>query len=328
MHPGPDYSVADVERGWVKALKNQGCDVAIYNLNDRLCYYAAALINGKRLDGPQILEHAGYGLHGKLWEWWPDLIIVISGFYVLPITWELLKYRDHKTVIMFTESPYEDDRQLSLVEYAKPDVVILNDPTNRERFDAVHDDVHFFGHSYDPEIHYPGRADRSVDFSFVGSGYPSRAEFLEQVDWTGLNVEFAGNWKDCNEPLRSFLIHPQDQCYENEDAAGLYRRTKVSANLYRAEANSPELSAGWACGPREIELAATETFFLRQSRGESDELFPMLPTFTEPGDFSAQLRWWLAHDKEREDAARRAREAVAGRTFDVAARRLLKLVGE
>ena len=103
-------------------------------------------------------------------------------------------------------------------------------------------------------------------------------------------------------------------------------------NLYRGndpiEANAPELQKGWACGPREIELAATETFFLREPRGEGDELFPMLPTFTEPAEFSDLLRYYVAHDKEREDAARRARQAAKTRTFDASARRLLKLVGD
>lgn len=330
--PGADFSVADVERGWTKALKAAGCDVAFYNLNDRLVYYANAIIAGKPLPAGQIVEHAAYGLHGKLWEWWPDLLIVISGFYVLPVTWELLKYRPHRSVIVFTESPYEDDRQLRLVKEADPDIVILNDPTNRAEFDAIHDDVHYFGHCYDPDIHYPTTTERTVDFSFVGTGYPSRRKFFEQVDWTGLNVELAGHWKDCVDPLRSFLIHDPDECYPNEQTADLYRRSKVAANLYRGndpvEANAPHLMDGWACGPREIELAATETFFLREPRGEGDELFPMLPTFTEPDEFSELLRWWLAHEKEREDAARRARVAILDRTFDANARRLLQLVGD
>lgn len=289
-------------------------------------------MNEQRLDGTQIVEHAAFGLHGKLWEWWPDLLIVISGFYVMPITWELLKFRPHRTVIVFTESPYEDDRQLNLVEKATPDIVILNDPVNRERFDQVHDNVHYFGHAYDPEIHYPGTASRSTDFCFVGSGYPSRQRFFEQVDWSGLNVELAGHWKNATDPLRSFLIHPSDECYPNTDAADLYRRSKVAANLYRGndpiEANSPELMDGWAMGPRELELAACETFFLREPRGEGDDLFPMLPTFTEPAEFSDLLRFWLAHEREREDAARRARKAVHDRTFVANARRLLKLAGD
>jgi hypothetical protein len=36
IHPGPDFSVHDVYAGWVFALKQLGCQVFEYNLNDRL----------------------------------------------------------------------------------------------------------------------------------------------------------------------------------------------------------------------------------------------------------------------------------------------------
>lgn len=332
VHPGADFSVADVERGWVKALRALGQDVATYNLHDRLAFFAAATVNGERIPGDEIVQHAALGIHGKLWEWWPDWVIVISGFYVMPITWQILQHRPHRTAIVFTESPYEDDRQLNLVQKADPDIVILNDPINRDRFDQIHDAVHYFPHAYDPEIHHPSSDTRNVDFSFVGTGYPSRQEFLRQVDWSGLDVRLAGHWKNCVPELDGFLEHPKDECFPNIMAANLYRGTKVSANLYRGadpcEANHEALRIGWAMGPREVELAACETFFLREPRGEGDGLFPMLPTFQSPAEFESQMRWYLAHPKEREAAAHAARAAVADRTFDANARRLLTLLGD
>jgi hypothetical protein len=36
VHPGPDFSVHDVYAGWYEALQKLGCQVAGYNLNDRL----------------------------------------------------------------------------------------------------------------------------------------------------------------------------------------------------------------------------------------------------------------------------------------------------
>jgi len=53
---------------------------------------------------------------------------------------------------------------------------------------------------------------------------------------------------------------------------------------------------GWVHG--EIELAATETFFLRDPRPESDLILPMLPSFTSPEEFSDKLRWWLDHEPQ------------------------------
>jgi hypothetical protein len=79
-------------------------------------------------------------------------------------------------------------------------------------------------------------------------------------------------------------------------------------------------------GPREVEMAATGLFFLRDPRGEGDEILDMLPTFASPEDASEQLRYWLAHDDERQALAGKAREAVADRTFHNHAATLLRLL--
>ena len=100
----------------------------------------------------------------------------------------------------------------------------------------------------------------------------------------------------------------------------------MSANLYRKEASDGGTSDGWAMGPREVELAACETFFLREPRGEGDEVLSMLPTFTTPTEFEDLLRWWLAHPAERKSAAAQARVAIADRTFEATAARLLRLI--
>lgn len=330
-HPGADFSVADVHRGYVKALRALGCQVAEFNLHDGLAFYANCEFDGQPLDHERIVEHAALQVHSKLWEWWPDLVVVISGFYIMPITWQILHARPHRTAVIFTESPYEDDRQLNLVEQADPDVVILNDPVHIDNFRAAHKTVEYLPHCYDPDIHYPGKS-KTVDFSFVGTGYPSRIRLFEQTDWTGISAQFAGHWSGLadDSPLVPFLLADKRECLPNEEAADLYRASKMSANLYRGkdpvEANQPALQTGWSVGPREIELAACGTPFLREPRGEGDELFPMLPTFTCAGEFSERLRWWLTHDDARDDAADQARTAVALRKFDNNARRLLELV--
>ena len=267
-------------------------------------------------------------MHGKLYEWWPDLVVVISGFYVHPWTWDILKFRPHKTAVIFTESPYEDDRQLTLVEKAAPDVVVLNDPINIGKFRAAHDKVIYLPHCYDPDIHYPSTQPPDTDFVFVGTGYQDRIELLDAVNWDGLTVKLAGNWNTEHTQLSPFLVNPPAECIDNRDAADLYRRAKVSMNRYRREANRPELRDGYAVGPREVELAACQTFFLRDDREESNVLFPMLPTFTTADELEEMIRWWAAHDRARNKAAVRARQQIINRTFDQNTRRLLQLVDD
>jgi hypothetical protein len=46
VHPGVHFSVADVYNGLRKGLEANGCQVATYNLDDRLEFYARAHVQG------------------------------------------------------------------------------------------------------------------------------------------------------------------------------------------------------------------------------------------------------------------------------------------
>lgn len=328
--PGPYFSVQDVARGWVRGLRQIGCEVVSFNFSDRLNFYSAAQVpkNGRLCNafGPEeAAVLASKGLESAAYEVWPDVVVVVSGFFIPPPVYDLLRVRGCKVVLLHTESPYEDDRQVARAAHA--DLNIVNDPTNLERFREIAP-THYLHHCYDPAIHHPRPPVPGLgsDFCFVGTGYPSRTGFMEAVDWSGVDVALAGHWKnlDQSSPLRPFLVHPLDHCLENEDAAGYYASTRASFNLYRREASAT--ADGWAMGPREVELAACGTFFLRDPRGESDDILSMLPTFHGPDDFGEKLRWWLAHDDLRTEAALKAQAAVHDRTFDKSAARLLELL--
>lgn len=314
----------------MKGLGLAGAQVLDFNFDDRLNFYASCHVpkDGelkKAFDPAEAAMLAAKGLENACYEFLPDVVVIVSGFFIPPAIYELLRLRGVKVVLIHTESPYEDDRQIIRAQYA--DLNVLNDPTNLERFQSVAPTV-YLPHSFDPTIHHPRPATSWArsDFCFVGTGYPSRVEFLEAVDWSGIDAAIGGNWRDLtpDSPLLPFLAHDIAACMPNEGTADLYASTKASANIYRKEASAS--SDGWSMGPREVELAAIGTFFLREARGESDEVLPMLPTFDSPGDFSEKLRWWLAHDDERTEAALKAQAAVQDRTFEVSAARLLALL--
>lgn len=321
VRPGPNFSVQDVAAGWTKGLRNNGCEVADFNFDDRLSFYCTHPKVGTAVEGALL---AAKGIQSAAYEFLPDVVVVVSGFFIPPGTYDLLRARGVKVVILHTESPYEDDKQAIRATHA--DLNIVNDPTNLDTFPAG---SMYLPHCYDPQIHHPRPAepDARSDFAFVGTGYKSRIEFFEAVDWSGIDAAFAGQWAgtDDDSILRKFLAHDVKECCPNDEAAILYASTKVSANVYRKEATHN--ADGWAMGPREVELAACGTFFMREPRAEGDELFPMLPTFDSPEDFEDKLRWWLAHDDERTNAAALARMAVADRTFDNSAARLLNALG-
>jgi spore maturation protein CgeB len=320
----------DVHAGWMRALQNAGHTVASLNLGDRIDFYHSAHVKkGRRwvkaFADLEAVKLASKGVEASVFEFMPDIVFLTSGFFVPTDTLNLLRSRGVKVVLMHTESPYEDDVQISRAEHA--DLNLVNDPTNLDRFPA---NSVYQWHCYDPAVHRPRepRPECASDFCFVGTAYPSRIAFLEQVDWTDIDVALAGNWRriDPQSPLVKFVAHDLAECVDNTDAVDLYAATKVSANLYRKEAQRAELSEGWAMGPREVELAACGIPFLREPRGEGDEILSMLPTFTTPDEFGLRLRELLADETRRLAVAGAARDAIADRTFANAATRLLDLL--
>jgi spore maturation protein CgeB len=284
-------------------------------------------------DRDQVVRMAANGIYSAVFQFLPDLVFIVSAFFVPLEVLEVLRDRRVKIVMLYTESPYEEKRQIEKARYA--DLAVLNDPLNLAMYDDAGIPALYSPHAYRPMLHYPGPGedDLETDFAFAGTGYPGRVRFFERMHelgaFDGIDVTLAGNWQQCRpqSPLMRLLSHDPNECVENELTARVYRSAKAGMNLYRDEPTDNG-QRPVACGPREIEMAASGLFFLRDPGPESDELFPMLPTFAGPEDAAEQLRWWLAHDTAREEAALKARAAVRHRTFGASAARLLEALAE
>lgn len=330
-HPGPHFSVHDVYVGWAEGFRDLGLKVAEFNLGDRLTFYELITLDRgagpqKALSGDATRELAVNGLCAALYRLRPDVLFVVSAFFYPLELYGLAAKHGTRVVVLHTESPYEDDRQLTVARHVAEHggLNLINDPFNLIQFPRGTD---YAPHAYRPTVHYPGRPDPTLvcDLAFVGTGYPSRVTYLEAMHLEGLDVILAGNWPGLADqsPLRPMLAHAEDECVDNQQAADLYRSARMGLNLYRREATRPELSAGWAMGPREVEMAACGLPFLRESRSEGDQILPMLPRVTGPDDATEQLRWWLEHPDERAEVAARARAAIEDRTFRAHAARLM-----
>ena len=333
VQPGPEFSVLDVHRGWVEALRKAGHLVVDINLSERLEFYGRAINDpaiARNFPDPDLAAAmlASKGIEAACFEVKPDVLFMTSGFYIPPEVYKACHVNGITTVLLCTESPYEDDNQLKWAPWA--DVILLNDPTNLGRFRELNPRTYYFPHAYDPARHHPGEPSEDClsEFAFVATGFPSRIEFMEAVDWSGIDALFAGNWQKLSphSPLIEFMAHDLSQCLDNHNTVRVYQSTKASANLYRRENLLASNIDGWSMGPREVELAACGTFFLRDPRPEGDEVFPMLPTFTDPDDFGEKLRWWIEHDDAREKVTKLAQQAVEPYTFDNNVAKLLTLL--
>jgi hypothetical protein len=339
IHPGPSWSVADVFNGWSEALTGLGEQVEEYELDARLRFYNGTIAETgqlkpcgcpgirKFLDREQAIQLAVDGILSAAYRWWPDVIMCVSAFFVPPWLLEVIRGRRHKVVMLMTESPYQDDYQLKMAAYA--DLTLLNDPVNLDAYRQV-GPAEYMPQGYRPSIHYPAlpESPQKWDLSFIGTGFPSRVAFFRDMDLGGLDVRLSGLWMDLPEdsPLRDWTATESDDCIDNHETAQIYRWSRTGINFYRREAEKSHEGEGVACGPREIEMAACGLFFARDPRPESDELFPMLPSFSSPEEASDIIRWALAVPRQREQAATWARNAVQGRTFTEHAKQLLRLL--
>ncbi len=286
----------------------------------------------RALDREQAVRLAADGILSAAYQFWPQVILLVSAFFLPEAVIESLRRRGHKIVVLHSEAPYEDEQQLKRAAWG--DINLLNDPANIDAFRAICPESHYMPHAYRPGFHKPGPVIEGMrcDLAFNGTGFQSRIEFFEKMlpGLQGLDVMLTGNWQalEDDSPLNELLAHEKDRCLDNEQAVSLYRSARAGLNLYRQEALDANAGQGWAMGPREIELAATGLFFLRDRRPESDEVLWMLPSFDSPGDAAEKLRWWLdpARDSRRADAALGARRAIAGRTFPNHAAELLRML--
>lgn len=347
-HPGPSFSVADMFEGWVEALRGLGEQVWTYQLDDRLVFFDGAHVQvsgveddegkpafRKSVSREQAVVMASEGILAEAFKSWPHVILLVSAFFIRPLYLDIFRDRGMKVVLLHSESPYQDDEQLTRASHA--DLNLLNDPVNIQRYQDLGVPAGYMPHAYRPHVHYPAPAGaaKQWDLSFIGTGFASRVKFFEQMNLDGLSVNLRGPWLDLppGSPLRDCTRVGQrgdhdtfEDCVSNDETAGIYRDSRCGINFYRRESEDAHAGEGWAVGPREVELAACGTWFTRDPRPESDALFPMLPAYTSPGEAAEQIRWALAHPAAREKAAAQARAAIADRTFEANARQLLKLL--
>ena len=343
VHPGPDFSVADVYNGWFRALKQLGHDVKTFNTNDRLSFYSQIHLPDYKTEGQplrkafeseQAMTLAMQGLSHDLYTFWPDVVIMVSAFYTSSSTFRVIRARKHKVVLIHTESPYQDDEQLVRAQFA--DVNLLNDPSNLADYQALVPNSHYMPHAYDPQIHRPGKGEYKSDFAFVGTMFKSRKVFFEKMlshlqsnDPAGYRITLGGaGWDNeymNDSPLLQYLAHERGHCVDNPEVAKLYRISRAGINFYRREAEGEHMGEGWSMGPREVEMAACGIPFVRDPRPESDLVFGgILPTFSSPEEAAEELTWMLDHEETRQHWGEQIREAIKDRTFLNNAKQLMK----
>jgi spore maturation protein CgeB len=252
-------------------------------------------------------HHASEGTLARALRHEADWVVVVSGMFFHLDVAECLRRAGLRTAVVFTESPYDDEKQARAAPYY--DVCFTQERASVPFLREANPNTHYLPAAYDPATHAPGRwwldgpweppADRPFDVVFVGTGFSERMELLAGVDWSGIDLRLYGYWDDVpkRHPLAPYL-HPG--LVDNATTGRLYRRARIGLNLYRdAGAAGAE-----SLNPRAYELAADGVFTISHRRAEVSEKFgPLVPTFDTPRELETLCRHFLKNEAARRDAA-------------------------
>ena len=352
VSPVPAYATRDVWTGQVQGLKANGVEALpldyskvwdmftdfkeFMEVTGRAEYGStnAALLAGDRIVMAAIINEV-------------DLVHFVAPMHVAPVAIQVLKqYAGIKTSAYFTECPYDDEHTMKMAEIF--DYCFVCDETSVAPFRARNPNTYYVGHAYNPEVHVKnGKEECDTDVRFIGTNFPSRVTFLEQVDWEGIDLRLHGIMRLGRSPLAQF-VKDGPVAVPNKDAIKLYRKARINLQLHRKDGFDPRKAkqgkrsrkggligatpidnfTAHSLGPRSYELAAIGAFQVSDvGREELDEVFDgCVPTYETPDDLSVLLRRYLDDPVLREEAAEKQYQAVQPYTFESRMRVLLDAV--
>jgi spore maturation protein CgeB len=333
--PGHAFSTLDVFRGLCAGLTANGCEVLPFPLHDTLESMDLIIGAAKHVGiapprgYPDPVLLASAGIPGLVMARQPDWVIVIHGQNIPPTIPVTLQRGGYPTALLCTESPYqtaqfERDRAqhyavVLTTERAAPALFTQNAPGT----------VHYLPHAYDPAVHTPdGPRAAPCDVFLCGTRYPERAALLDGVDWSGIA------FRDMTLHYQSGETAPEvlAQVRANADVATHYRSARISLNAHRASVDftsGATIAPGSAesLNPRAYEIPACGGFMLSDARAELADVFgASVPTYASSADLERLIRYYLAHEDERQALAAQQHAAVARHSWTRRAADLLTLL--
>lgn len=344
IHPGASTSTADVYTGIARALESQGHELVKYNLDRRIMQAGGYLRwvhknvtkSGVAMDKPTPADslywsHADAIMRAHMTEC--DMVLIFSAMYTPRRIIKAIRRTGIKVGIVFTESPYDDEKQLEVARFAH--ICWTNERSSLDYLRIIQPNTFYLPHGYDPEIHtfrHPDEGDvRAHDVVFVGTGFYERVEMLSSVDWTDIDFGLYGIWQHLGSrsKLRPFLEMGE---IPNLAASALYHRAKIGLNLFRTSKGfgryAARVEGAESLNPRSYELAACGLFHLSEYRPELTDVFgTLVPTFRTGQELTQKIRYFLAHESERKAIARLLPDAVKGHTWADRTKLMMEQVG-
>ncbi len=341
VYPGPLYSTIDLARGFHKAFqKIEDVKLFSFQFEKSLTYhdFAQKFIFAKNFNPETVTISASEDILIRILKCRPDWVLFISGLAFPATTWEYVKQlqgdlkRPFKTAVFLTESPYVTDWEKGILE--RVDAAFTTDYGILDEYKQVNPNLFYIRHAHDQEIHHGTGHPRKNEVFFVGTGFPERQRLLEEVDWSGIDLQLYGNWMYMTDksPLFPYL---KGENLQNVEAAEKYRNAKIALNIFRTVQwpdDNPkfiEPSRAKSLSPRIYEAMACGSLLFTDWREELDTLpIDSYVLWGDAKDLEEKVRYYLSHDAEREGRALAGQKAVEGHTFDARAREILERLKE
>ena len=339
VFPGALFSTLDVANGYMRAFKRmEGVKLFTFQFHNYLVYHEAAqkFIQGLKFNQDEVIAAASEHLLIRILQCRPDVVIFISGLAFPTYTWvcvkQLQKDLKHtfRTAVVLTESPYIELWEREILKHV--DLGFVTDYGILPELKEVNQNLFYLKHAYDPEVHFWDNRTKTKNVFMVGTGFPERQRLLEQIDW-GDNLELYGNWMYMGEsPLRKYLVGGN---LDNTKVAEYYRDAKISLNIFRtvqwpdADPKFIEPNQAKSLSPRVYETLACGSLLLTDWREELETLpKDSYVLWGDAADLEEKVKWYLAHDEERERISKVGLDAIQGETFDKRANEIVTRMGE
>jgi len=324
IYPGHSMSTVDVATGHEKALRALGHDVKAFNYHNWLLFYNHALNSwakeNKDFDPPDdaFVVKAAEAVIIDVIDFVPDAVLIVHGMALHRRAYELMHRLGVPVFLLLTESPYNDEQQLPIIEKGHITAVFTNDKNSAEPLSTAGKPVYYLPHSYDPEAHYPRQVMNGYrsDVFFFGTIWPERDRLFANLHSNNGHIYNIGG------------IHSVDK--KNEDAldnaelANYYAGATIALNHHRTiisggdEGESHiQAEQAYSLGPRAYEIAACGAFQLcDDTRPELFDVFGRsVATYHDAEDLQAKIDYYLTHENERLEMAKEAHERVKDCTF-------------
>lgn len=338
-YPGAVFSTFDVARGYHSAFsKIEGVELRSFQYEKYLTYhtYAQKFLFAKQYKPEEAMHSAAMDVRGRVIDTDCDWLLAISGIGFPVFVWtELRRLREKlkhpfKVAVLLTESPYVEEWEKGILE--RIDVAFTTDYGILHDYQEVNPNLFYIKHAYDPAVHHlpSPQAARDVDVFMVGTGFPERQRLLDSVSWDGIDLHLYGNWMymQSDSPLQRLV---RGQMLENSKTAEMYRRSKIALNIFRtvqwpdSEPKFIEPSKAKSISPRCYEALACGAMLLTDWREELDT-WPKdaYVVWGDAQDLEDKMRYYLAHDAERQAIADKGHQFVQGETFAKRAKEIMQ----